>query len=352
MRVYLGKHLTNCYNGMKNEIDIKKTQSVSEECDSHESLESAIGRVCAEAELIYAAFKFQQQYESTTQVNNQEVELQREGLADISPSELAPYEEQVKGEGRGLEGATKLLDKDESYDKKVEAEKEPNWLGRLISRLQRRSKFLCQLCQEISDGNGLACSKDNNWGNYTAADLNWMQEQAKLIYLSDRLHLDLEQELQQSEALQGKVQALSQQQDISLMDEQEAFNHTVYQLQEDNSVLREELERAEQKIISVETGNQRLLQDIQKIEDYHEERVQKLETEFREKIRELQQIHEEEMRHLHGYYSKSCFSKEKLTERASSPPDQTVKVPSTHSELVLQINLDQNVYFLHFNLKS
>ncbi|XP_042249440.1 trichohyalin [Thunnus maccoyii] len=303
----------------------KKTQSGREECDSHESLESAIGRACAEAELIYAAFRFQQQYESKTQVNNQEVELLREGLADISPPELASYEEQVKGESRGLEGAAKPLDKDEFVDKKVKAEKEPDWLERLISRLQKRSKFLCQLCQEISDSNGLAYSKDDNWGNYTAVDLNWMQEQAKLIYLSDRLHLDLEQELQQSEALQGKVQALSQQQDISLMDEQEAFNHTLYQLQEDNSVLREELERAEQRIISVETGNQRLLQDIQKIEDYHEERMQKLETEFREKIRELQQIHEEEMRHLHCYYSKSCFSKEKLTERASSPPDQTIK---------------------------
>ncbi|CAK6963256.1 trichohyalin-like [Scomber scombrus] len=299
----------------------KKTQSGIEEGDSHESLENAIGRVCAEAEFIYAAFKFQQQSESVTQ----EEELQREGLADISHPELATYEEQVKGEVRGLEGATKPLDKDESDDKKIEAEKEPGWLERLISRLQRRAKFLCQVCQEITDGNGLACSKDDSWGNYSASDLNWMQEQAKLIYLSDRLHTDVEQELHQIEVLQGKLQALSQQQDISSIDEEEVFNETLCQLQEDNNVLREELERAEQKIISVETGNQRLLQDIQKIEDYHEERMQKLEAEFREKIRELQQIHEEEMKHLHGYYTKACFSKEKLTERASSPPDQTRK---------------------------
>lgn len=326
-----------------------KTQSGRKECDSHESLESAIGRVCAEAELIYAAFKFQQQYESVTQVHNQEVEVQREGLADISPPELAPYGEQVKGQGRGLDGATKPLDEDEADEKQTEEEKEPDWLKRLISRLQRRAKFLCQLCQEISDGNGLACSKDGNWGNYSAGDLNWMQERAKLIYLSDKLYLDLELELQQSEMLRGKLQALCQQQDISLMDEQEAFNNTLCQLQEDNSVLREELERAEQKIISVETGNQRLLQDIQKIEDYHEERMQKLETEFREKIRELQQIHEEEMRHLHGYYTKSYFSKEKLT--ASSPSDQTIKVPSTYLELVLHINLDQNVLLPSLELK-
>lgn len=312
----------------------KKTQSGIEEGDSHESLLSAIGRVCAEAEFIYAAFKFQQQYESVTQVNNQEEELQRELLADISHPELATYEEQVKGEVRDLEDATKPLDKDESDDKNIEAEKEPGWLERLISRLQRRAKFLCKLCQEISDGNEQACSKDDSWGNYSAADLNWMQEQAKLIYLSDRLYTDVEQELHQVEVLQGKLQALSQQQDISSFDEEEAFNETLCQLQEDNNVLREELERAEQKIISVETGNQRLLQDIQKIEDYHEERMQKLEVEFREKIRELQHIHEEEMKHLHGYYTKACFSKEKLTERASSPPDQTGKVPSTHLEFV------------------
>ncbi|KAM7372213.1 hypothetical protein PAMP_009396 [Pampus punctatissimus] len=302
----------------------RNTQSGREECDSCESLERATVRVCAEVELIYAAFKLQQQYESITQVNNQEVELQKERLANISPPELAPYGEQVKGQGRGLEGAAKPLDKDESDDIKVEAEKEPVWLERLISRLQRRAKFLNQLCQEM-DSDGLMCSKDDNWENYSAADLNWLQEQAKLIYLSERLYLDLEQELQQSEVLKGKLQDLCQQQNISLMDEQEAFNQTLCQLQEDNSVLREELERAEQKIISVETGNQRLLQDIQKIEDYHEERMQKLETEFREKIKELQQIHEEEMRHLHGYYSKSCFSKEKLTGKASSPSDQTMK---------------------------
>ncbi|KAM7386608.1 hypothetical protein PAMA_009289 [Pampus argenteus] len=299
----------------------RNTQSGREERDSRER---ATVRVCAEAELIYTAFKLQQQYESIPQLNNQEVELQKEGLANISPPELAPYGQQVKGQSRGLEGAAKPLDEDESDSIKLEAEKEPGWLERLISRLQRRAKFLNQLCQEM-DTDGLTCSKEDNWENYSAAHLNWLQEQAKLTYLSERLYLDLEQELQQSEALKGKLQDACQQQDISLMDEQEAFNQTLCQLQEDNSVLREELERAEQKIISVETGNQRLLQDIQKIEDYHEERMQKLETEFREKIRELQQIHEEEMRHLHGYYSKSCFSKEKLNGKASSPSDQTMK---------------------------
>ncbi|TDH02752.1 hypothetical protein EPR50_G00155970 [Perca flavescens] len=299
------------------------------ECDNNGPLERAIVGVCAEAELIYAALKVQHQYESTTQVNNQEVEPQRKSLADINPPELGSYEEQVQGEGRGSEGAAKPVERNESDVQKVEAEKEPDWLERLISRLQRRAKSLHQLCQEISDGNAVECRVDDNWENASAADLNWMQEQAKLIYLLDRLHSDLEQ--QQSEVLQDKLQTLCEEQDITLKDEQEAFNHTLCQLQEDNSVLREELERAEQKIVSVETGKQRLLEDLRKIEAYHEERMKKLEMGFQEKIRELQQIHEKEMKHLHGYYTKSskekqtktCTETPALTESTSSLPDQT-----------------------------
>ncbi|XP_035035639.2 trichohyalin isoform X2 [Hippoglossus stenolepis] len=275
----------------------KITQSRKKGYDGEEHLESVIGRGCAEAELICAALKFQQRYES------QQAECEKTGLADTSPPELATYEQQVKVEGRGLEEATEPAEKKQSDDKKVE--KEPEWLGRLTSRLQRRARFLKQLCQEISDGPVSEGSVDYSGENGSDVDTDWVQEQAKLIYLSDRLHLHLEQELQQSEVQQNKLQALCKEQDTTAMDEQEeALNHTLCLLQEDNSVLREELERAEQKIISVETGNQRLLEDIQRIEDYHEERMQKLESSFREKIRELQQIHEEEMKHLHGYYTK------------------------------------------------
>lgn len=305
-----------------------RSQSGGEECDSNER---AIGTVCAEAELIYAALKFQQQYESMTRVNNEEMEHQRKDLADISPPELAPYEEQVQD--RGLEGAAKPAEND---DKKAEAEKASDWLERLIFRLQKRAKCLRQLCQETSDGSGVECSMNENWENACAADLNWMQEQAKLIYLSDRLNLDLEQELQQREVLQDKLQALCKEQAITLKDEQEAFNHTLCQLQEDNSVLREELEHAEQKIISVETGNQRLLEDIRKIEDYHEERMKKLETEFQEKIRGLQQIHEEEMKHLHGYYTKSCVSKEKQTKTCREAPALTVSTSSVPDQTMME----------------
>ncbi|XP_035852839.1 trichohyalin-like isoform X2 [Sander lucioperca] len=317
-------------NIISQRIALKPPKSTGRaECDNNGPLEQVIVGVCAEAELIYAALKVQHQYESMTQVNNQKVEPQRKGLADINPPELASYEEQVQGEDRGSEGAAKPAERNESDVQKVEAEKEPDCLERLISRLQRRAKSLHQLCQEISDGNAVECRVDDNWENASAADLNWMQEQAKLIYLLDRLHSDLEQ--QQSEVLQDKLQALCEEQDITLKDEQEAFNHTLCQLQEDNSVLREELERAEQKIVSAETGKQRLLEELRKIEDYHEERMKKLEMGFQEKIRELQQIHEKEMKHLHGYYTKSskekqtktCTETPALTESTSSLPDQT-----------------------------
>lgn len=321
------------------------TEQRRAECDNNVPLNRAISRVCAEAELIYAALKLQQQYESMTQVNNQEVEHQRKGLADINPPELAPYEEQVQVKDSGFEGAAKPVEKDDDDDdvKTVEADKEPDWFERLLSRLQRRVKCLQQLVQEISDISGVQCGMDDIWENASAADLKWMLEEAKLIYLSDRLQLDLEQEWQQSEVFQDKLQALCKERDVTLKDEQETFNHTLYQLQEDNSALREELERAEQDIISVETGNQRLLEDIQKIKDFHEKQMKKVETEFHKKIRELQQIHEEEMKHLHGYYTKSCVFKEKqhktcteapaFSRSSSSVPDQTVMDRKTQEEL-------------------
>ncbi|AWP18743.1 putative trichohyalin-like [Scophthalmus maximus] len=302
----------------------KMTQSMKAEYDKGEPLETAIGRVCAEAELIYAALKFQEQFESLTKVDNRQVDL-----ADINPPELAPYEEQVKVEGSGLEEATEPVEKDPSDVKKMEAMKGPERLERLISRLQTRAEFLNQLCQETSYGPVRECSMDYSGGDDSEEVMNWMQEQAKLIYVSVRLHLDLEQELHQCEALQNKLQALRKERDTTLMGEQEAFNHTLCQLQEDNGELREELERAEQKIVSVENGNQRLLEDIQKIEDYHGERMQQLETRFQEKISELQQIHEEEMKHLHGHYTKekqtkTCTEAPVFTESNSSPQDQAV----------------------------
>ncbi|XP_040047766.2 uncharacterized protein LOC120828314 isoform X2 [Gasterosteus aculeatus] len=297
---------------------VKRSNSRRAECDNEGCLERAISGVCAEAELIHAALKCPQQ------ANNREAELRLEVLAD--PPELTPYEEE--GENNDSEGAAEPVERDEANVQRVEAEKS-EWLKRLITRLKRRAKFLQQLCQEDSDGHAVECSTDDHWENASAADLNWMQEQAKLIYLWERLYLDLEQ--QQSVVLQGKLEALCQEQDNTLKDELEAFNHTVCQLQEDNGVLRGELERAQQRITSGETGNRRLSEDLLKINDYHDERMKKMETEFQEKIRELQQIHEEEMKHMHGYYT-SSLPEQTVMERKTMPTNGAVALGEAYQK--------------------
>ncbi|XP_054891275.1 trichohyalin-like [Poeciliopsis prolifica] len=271
-------------------------------CDGGQLLESVIGRFCAEAELIYAALKLQQQ--SVIQMNNHD---QREGLADISPSELSPYDEQAKD----LDEAAKQNTKKRFEEKKVEEERERGLLEQILSRLEKRAKFLSRVCEELPV-NHTQEGMNHSGDNVSEADLTFFQEQVKLMYLSDRLYLDIRHEFQQSKASQNSWQDLCKEQELgSVMEEQEALNEAFNQLQEDNCVLREELERAEQKIKSMETGNQKLLEDMQEIEGRHKEQIQKLEAEFQEKIKELQQIHEEEMKQLHGHYSKSCVSKER-----------------------------------------
>ncbi|XP_040927925.1 golgin subfamily A member 4-like [Betta splendens] len=261
-------------------------QRLALKTEGEDTLDGAIARVCAEAELIYIAMKLTQQND------------QRKGLADISPPELAPYEEQVQEDGGGSE-------EEPVVNGSSEAEKEPEWLEMLISSLQRRAKLLHQLCQEVPDEDRTV-AECGGCGDSTV-DPNWVQEHAKLVYLSERLCLDLEQELQQSEALQSKLQDIEKEQEGTLTDELEVLSGTLSQLQGDNNALREELERAEHKIQSVESGNQRLIEDVQKIEGHRE----KLEGEFQQKIKTLQQIHEEEMKHLHDYYTKTFVSKEK-----------------------------------------
>lgn len=296
----------------------ERVASVNMGCDSSELLEGVIGRLCAEAELLYAALKLQQECEGVAPGNGHEVDHQREALADISPSELASYGEQVKVDSRGSDEAGKRDKKGPAETRKLEVEKEKGLLEKLVSRLQRRAKFLYHICQELTED-----SVDHSGGDASALDLNFFQEQVKLIYLSDRLYLDLEQEFQPTEASQNDLQALQKERE-----EQEMLSHALNQLQEDNISLQEELDLAEQKIVSVETGNQRLLEDMQKIEDYQKEQMEKVETEFHEKIKELQQIHEEEMTQLHGYYSKSCVSKERQMKPCSEAPPLEEETPS------------------------
>ncbi|XP_072771877.1 uncharacterized protein [Nerophis lumbriciformis] len=156
------------------------------------SVLSVIISACTEAELIYAAFKIQQQ----CQEDYPEYNGKREDLAH--PLELACYEEQ--GEKREVTPAAKM----------------PPWLQKLITRLQKRARLLWQLRQEVP-------GTEDHLEIDAPVNINWMQEQAKLVYLSERLFLDLEQEQQRCVVLQDKLKALVKQQEALLMDKQKTL---------------------------------------------------------------------------------------------------------------------------------
>ncbi|XP_036069206.1 trichohyalin isoform X1 [Oryzias melastigma] len=309
--------------GSYKNITSRRIALKTEELMESEPLDSVIVRACAEAELIYAALKLQQEFESTSQ----ETEDQNHAEANSSPSESIHFERKAKEVGgRGSEEVTKLAAKRQSDD---------DWLERLVSRLQRKATFLRQICPETNNRPLNEGGMNFNVDITSSVDLDCIQEQVKVTYLSDRIYLDLEREFKQWETVRNKMQTKHKEKDENLMDKQEALN----QLQEDNTALRHEIEQAEQKILCVETSNQRLLEEMQKIEDYHKEKRQKLETEFQEKIKELQQIHEEEMQYLHTYYTKSCASREKLFAAKAPQPTEGGSSLSGEEERKTEENL-------------
>lgn len=237
---------------VRQRISLKKRA----EYDNSVEAKGSVSRACAEAELFFSALKLQWQ-----------LQHQRKSLADTFPPELVPYEEL----DNALEGAAQ---KDEDVEQ-VEADGEPDWLEGMLFRLKRRVKSLQQLAQEISDGRGEQGDMDDARRNVAAADLNWIVEEARLIYLSERLKSHLEQE--------------SKERDATIKDGQETLTRSLYGLGEDNSRLELECpERVSQKIPK----------DMQEINIFHEKRLKKLQKEFEERVMELQQIHDEEIKHL------------------------------------------------------
>ncbi|XP_057716520.1 myosin-9 [Corythoichthys intestinalis] len=292
-----GMSVANTYKNIISQIlTLNKTRLESSNED-HE----LIVKACSEAELIYAAFKIQHHYQKG---------YKSEGPEDTCPTDFTPQSERENKEG-------------------LQCEKKPPWLEGLVTRLQRRAQFVWQLSQEMT-------CMDENYETTSVEDIKWMQEQAKLVYLSDRLYLDLEQEQRRRVVLQDKLQALCKQQDASLKDEREVFNHTLCELKEDN---REELEHAEGKIISMEMGDWRLCETKQRIEDCHEKRTQK--QEFQKKIQ--RHIHEEETQHLQEHHMEYFMCKEKHTENRTD-------VPSLHegsSSLAKRQEVNQNDFEKH-----
>lgn len=272
---------------------ISRRIALASQSSSNTSINKAIGRVCAQAELIYGALRLQQQYGSMTGESTQRMVDTSRSLADVDPPELAAYDHDSRKENCDVT--------------KGEAENCPDcpdWLQRLWSKLQRRSQILQQLIQEFCDAGEERCCLDDAWESCSTAGLNAMLEEAKLIYLCERLCLHSEQD-QHQDQLGCKEKG-----------ERETQSCTMHQLQEDNCALREELECQGKTIKSAEWRKQRLLRDIENIQDLHEKQMKKLETEFQEKLRKLQQIHEEEMKRLHDHYTKSSVTRDKPTSSA------------------------------------
>lgn len=334
-----------------------------------ESEESVIGRLCARAELAYISLTLQHRYqgepiqEELHSDNPTREQLwrssqpeeqcggagdnnlssgQARGLADVSPPELAPYEEQVQLKSRGL--TDNLLERIQSVWSGDKAEKQHDWTERLAVQLRKRAKVLHQLSQEIPSSSG---SKD--------LTLYWPEVlvQSQVTYVACRLQLDHEQELQQCKGAFDSLGALCQEQEAMLSKDRRTFSHALSRLQEDSQVLKEKLEQVEQGRAAAESETRRkvgvLLADIESIEDRHEEQVQKLEEEFQGKMQELQKIHEEEMIRLHSHHAQSaCVATDAQHESRSS--QTTPNTPPEKATFYPDFTLDSTLQAEKFNL--
>uniref|UniRef100_A0A3P8XL63 PH domain-containing protein n=1 Tax=Esox lucius TaxID=8010 RepID=A0A3P8XL63_ESOLU len=313
--------------------------------------ESTIARVCVRAELAYIALTLQRRYQgeplpsdsnNPTRLGSQPEELfggagdnklsfgWARCLADVSPPELAPYEEQLQLESRDL--VDNLLQRDQSVQSGNKAEIQPDQTERLAANLQKRANFLRQLSQEISsssptEGESSAVTQ-RCWLN-SLEFFTTLLARTEMTYVVLRLQVDYDQELQRYKEACDNLQTMCQEQEATLTKERCAFSHNLSRLEEDCQAIKEKLEQAEQMRAASESESQRkvgaLLADIESIEYCHEEQVEKLEKVFQGKIQELQNIHEEEMIRLHSHHACStCVVTDTQHESRSS---QTTPLP-------------------------
>ncbi|CAG02709.1 unnamed protein product [Tetraodon nigroviridis] len=227
----------------------------------------------------------------------------------INLRKRAEYDRNTKELDNTLEGAAWMEEEVEAEVSQGEMDPEPGWLEGILSRLKRRVTHLQRLAQEISDDRPAQCHTEDAGMPAAAADPNWILEEARLIYLSERLKLDLEQ--------RGKER------DITTKDGQETLTDLLYGLGEDNCRLGEELDFPR-------SVSQKIPQDMQEINIFHEKRLRKLQKEFEERVTELQQIHDEEMKHLQaeGFRQQkeggdaADLGENPQVTQTSSPPDR------------------------------
>lgn len=239
---------------IRQRISLKKRA----ECDRNTEVKASVSLACAEAELIYSAFKLQLR-----------LQHQRKRLTETCPPELASYEEL----DNALEGSARIDEDVEAEVNQGEMDREPDWLEGILSSLKRRVTNLQQIAQEISEDRPVQCDTDDAGTDAAASDPNWIMEEARLIYLSERLKLDLEQKAKETK------------------DGQETLTYLLCGLGEDNCRLGEELDFP----LGV---SQKIPNDLQEMNIFYEKKLRKLQQKLEERVTGLQQIHNEEMKHL------------------------------------------------------
>ncbi|XP_056607715.1 myosin phosphatase Rho-interacting protein isoform X3 [Triplophysa dalaica] len=191
-------------------------------------------------------------------------------LADISPSELAPYSEQME------ELAANLL----LEDSEVQLAYRKNLAAELHAQAQSLQDLSTHLQSNLKE-TGMT-------GELPASVLKVAMCQAALAYMACRLRSAMQQEMsalcKQREQAEYEARAVCRSMEVLLQEQTELYEEKLLEG-------RVVVEKVEQGHVSAEV-NAHLRVD----------EAERLQVEFEEKLQELQKIHEEEMSRLHKYY--------------------------------------------------
>ncbi|KAG9342861.1 hypothetical protein JZ751_015068 [Albula glossodonta] len=317
-------------------------------------------------------------------------------LADISPPELAPYEEQINI-AEAHDSAEDIINIHIQRDMLTCRIKDDESLDVRQDRLVADLKGQAEVLKSLSLKMEMACATEassfhhklvnvlsrldcnKNVSDVTSRCLykQGAMIQAQTAYVACKLGADEERDLKQCEKNCQDVDFMCQEHDCtvgrsegdihewcetSLQEECESLAEAVSGLRQENRALRREVSQyisaftqqqeqvekleehfqaetealrrtcelavsqAEQKFATNElslvekSGECKrkldvVLQDIENMEDRHEEHVQKLEAQFQGRIKELQQAHVEEVKLLHMHYAQTLCKMQGAPDR-------------------------------------
>ncbi|TRY59818.1 hypothetical protein DNTS_035243 [Danionella cerebrum] len=258
--------------------------------------EGAIENLCVRAEIAYLlhslhSSKEKQQSDSfsencSTNIKIANGSMQRSKLADITPSELASYSNQMEevDVGSHLNGTEAQLPCRKSL------------VAELQSQVQSLQNFSTKLRNEMSPG---------EMPSEVPADLlRAVMNQATLAYVACRLRSALQQKMtalcKQKEEAEFECLSMYQSMEATLQEQAKRYEQEL-------SNERNAAAMIEQELVSAQTNAQR-----------RTEEVERLQMEFEEKLQDLQKIHEKEMSCLHEYHKQNL-------SKAQAASDQSVE---------------------------